>query len=101
MRHVGALVLGLVLAQAGVALASCESVGSQVDCRWPGVAMRFGTQTDPTAQTQSSALRMQGFAGPMRLGREVPQRGTLTLSVQSFSDDARACQRYGNETYCY
>lgn len=101
MRHFGALLLGLVLAQAGSAAANCKSVGSQVDCRWPGVAMRVGTQTDPTARTQGSALRMQGFAGPATLGREVPARGTLTMSVQSFSGDARACQRYGNETYCY
>jgi len=101
MRHFGALVLGLVLAQAGSALASCEPVGSQVDCRWAGIAMRFGTQTDPTARAQGSAVRMQGFAGPMRLGREVPARGTLTMTLQSFSGDARACERFGNETYCY
>jgi hypothetical protein len=101
MRYFNALVLGLVFAQAGSALANCEPVGSQVDCRWPGVAMRFGTQTDPTARTQGTALRMQGFAGPMALGREIPARGTLTLSVQSFSNDARGCERLGNETYCH
>ena len=101
MRHFGALVFGLVLAQAGLALADCQQVGSQVDCRWTGVAMRVGTQTDPTARTQSSALRMQGFAGPTTVGREAPAPGTFTMSVQSFSGDAHACQRYGNETYCY
>ena len=101
MRNIGALVLGLLLANAGAALANCERVGSQMDCRWPGVAMRMGTQTDPTARESGAALRMQGFAGPLIMGREVPSRGTLTMSLQSFSDDARACECYGNEVYCY
>ncbi len=101
MRYIGALVLGLVLAHAGAARADCERVGSQMDCRWPGIAMRMGTQTDPTARQSGTALRMQGFAGPIIMGREVPSRGTATFSLQSFSDDARACERYGNETYCY
>lgn len=101
MSHFGALVIGLALLLPGSALATCEPVGSQVDCRWPGIALRLGTQTDPTAGEAGSALRMQGFAGPLVMGREVPARGTLTISVQSFSDDPGSCQRYGNETYCY
>lgn len=101
MRHFGALVLSLVVANAGAALAACERVGSQLDCRWPGVAMRMGTQTDPTARQSGTALRMQGFAGPVIMGHEVPSRDTLAVSLQSFSNDARACERFGNETYCY
>lgn len=101
MSHLGALALGASLFLSGSALAACVGVGSQLDCRWPGIAMRIGTQTDPVARESGSALRMQGFAGPATLGRPLPSRDTLAVSVQSFSDDPHACRRFGNETYCY
>ena len=50
MSHLGVLALGASLFLSGSALGACLSVGSQLDCRWPGIAMRLGTQTDPTAQ---------------------------------------------------
>jgi hypothetical protein len=101
MPHLTALALAASLMLSGSALAACVGVGSQLDCRWPGIAMRLGTQTDPQAREAGTALRMQGFAGPATLERPIPARDTLTLSVQSFSDDPHACKRYGNETYCY
>ncbi len=101
MSHVGALALGASLLLSGSALAACVSVGSQLDCRWPGVAMRLGTQTDPHAREAGVALRTQGFAGPATVGRPIPARDTLVISVQSFSNDPHACKRVGNETYCY
>jgi hypothetical protein len=101
MARISALVVGFFLLLAGPALATCASVGSQLDCRWPGIAMRIGTQIDPTASQAGSVLRMQGFAGPVIMGREAPARDTLAISLQSFSDDRRACNRFGNETYCH
>src|SRR5262249_24416948 len=101
MSHLGAFVLGTSLLLSGSALAACVGVGSQLDCRWPGLAMRLGTQTDPAAQESSSVVRMQGFAGPARLGRPRPARDTVVISVQSFSGDPHACNRWGNETYCH
>jgi hypothetical protein len=101
MSHLGAFVLGTSLLLSGSALAACIGVGSQLDCRWPGLAMRIGTQTDPAARDWGSAVRMEGFAGPARIGRPLPSRDTLVISVQSFSDDPNACKRFGNETYCH
>jgi hypothetical protein len=101
MSRLAAVVFGTSLLLSGSALAACVSVGSQLDCRWPGVAMRLGTQTDPHARETGFALRTQGFAGPATLGRPLPTRDTLVISVQSFSDDPHACKRFGNETYCY
>ena len=101
MSHLGSIALGISLLLSGSALATCVSVGSQLDCRWPGVAVRFGTQTDPAARQAGYAQRMQGFAGPARLGRPIPARDTVVFSVQSFSDDPHSCKRVGNETYCY
>jgi hypothetical protein len=101
MSHLGALALGASLLLSGSALGACVSVGSQLDCRWPGVAMRLGTQTDPQAREAGVALRTQGFAGPVTLGRPLPARNTLVISVQSFSNDPHTCKRIGNETYCY
>ena len=101
MLHLGALALGASLLLSGSALAACVSVGSQLDCRWPGIAMRLGTQTDPTAQQSGSALRMQGFAGPANISRPQPARDTMAISIQSFSNDPHACHRFGNESYCY
>ena len=101
MLHFGAFVLGSTLLLAGPALAACVSVGSQLDCRWPGVAMRLGTQTDPEAQDAGPGVRMLGFAGPARVGRPLPSRGTMVVTMQNFTDDRRACTRLGNETYCH
>jgi hypothetical protein len=101
MVRLSALVMGIVLLLSGSALATCATVGSQLDCRWPGIAMRIGTQIDPTAGDAGPVLRMQGFAGPVIVGRQAPARDTLAISVQSFSDDRRACHRFGNETYCH
>jgi hypothetical protein len=101
MSRLAAVVFVAGLLVSGSALAACVSVGSQLDCRWPGVAMRLGTQTDPHADAAGPALRTQGFAGPVRLGRPLPARDTLVISVQSFSNDPHACHRFGNETYCY
>ena len=101
MSRLVAVVLGTSLLLSGPALAACVSVGSQLDCRWSGVAMRLGTQTDPHAVEAGSALRTQGFAGPVTVGRPLPARDTLVISVQSFSNDPHACNRFGNETYCY
>ena len=101
MSRLAAVVLGTSFLLSGSAFAACVSVGSQLDCRWPGIAMRLGTQTDPHAQEAGPALRTQGFAGPVTLGRPLPARDTLVISVQSFSDDPHACNRFGNETYCY
>jgi hypothetical protein len=101
MSRLAIVVFGAGLLVSGSALAACVSVGSQLDCRWPGVAMRLGTQTDPHAQEAGPALRTQGFAGPVTLSRPLPARDTLVISVQSFSDDPHACHRFGNETYCY
>lgn len=101
MSYRGAAALGFVVLLSGPALAACVSVGSQLDCRWPGIALRVGTQTDAAAREAGPALRMQGFAGPARIGRAVPSRDTLAISVQSFSNDPRACARFGNETYCH
>jgi hypothetical protein len=101
MLRLAAVVFGTGLLLSGSALAACVSVGSQVDCRWTGVAMRLGTQTDPHASETGFALRTQGFAGPATLGRPLPARNTLVISVQSFSDDPHACKTFGNETYCY
>jgi hypothetical protein len=101
MSRLAIVVFGAGLLVSGSALAACVSVGSQLDCRWPGVAMRLGTQTDPHAQEAGPALRTQGFTGPVTLSRPLPARDTLVISVQSFSDDPHACHRFGNETYCY
>ncbi len=101
MSHLGALALAASLFLSGSALAACVGVGSQVDCRWPGLAVRFGTQTDPQAREAGTALRTQGFAGPATISRPQPSRDTLAASIQSFSDDPHACHRFGNETYCY
>jgi hypothetical protein len=101
MSRLAVVVLGAGLLLSGSALAACVSVGSQLDCRWPGIAMRLGTQTDPHADTAGSALRTEGFAGPVKLGRPLPARDTLVFSVQSFSNDPHACHTFGNETYCY
>jgi hypothetical protein len=101
MSRIGALALAASLLAPGPALAACLTVGSQVDCRWPGLALRLGTQTDPVAREAPYALRAQGFAGPAVAGRPVPSRDTVVFSVQSFSDDPHSCTRYGNETYCY
>lgn len=101
MSHLGPLVLGASLILSGSALAACVGVGSQLDCRWPGLAIRLGTQTDPVAREAGTALRMQGFAGPARLDRSIPSRDTLVISVQSTSGDPHSCKRTGNETYCY
>ena len=101
MSYLGAFALGATLLLSSSALAACVSVGSQLDCRWPGVAMRFGTQTDPQAREAGVALRTEGFAGPLRLGRPLPSRDTLVISIQSFSNDPHTCKRIGNETYCY
>ena len=101
MSHLGVLALGASLFLSGSALGACLSVGSQLDCRWPGIAMRLGTQTDPTAQQSGSALRMQGFAGPVTVSRPQPARDTVAISIQSYSNDPNACHRFGNETYCH
>ena len=101
MSYLGAFALGATLLLSSSALATCVSVGSQLDCRWPGIAVRFGTQTDPQARQAGLALRTQGFAGPMAFGHPQPARDTIAFSVQSFSNDPRACKRIGNETYCY
>jgi hypothetical protein len=102
MSRLVAVVFGTsLLLLSGPVLAACVSVGSQLDCRWPGVAMRLGTQTDPHAVEAGPALRTQGFAGPVTLGRPLPPRDTLVISVQSFSDDPHSCRLIGNETYCY
>src|SRR5262249_45877131 len=87
MSRLAAVVFGAALLVSGSALAACVSVGSQLDCRWPGIAMRLGTQTDPHAQDSGLALRTEGFAGPVTLGRPLPARDTLVFSVQSFSND--------------
>jgi hypothetical protein len=101
MLHLGMLALAASLLLPGSVFAACVGVGSQLDCRWPGVAMRFGTQTDPQARAASTGLRMQGFAGPATVGRPLPSRDTLMIGIQSFSDDPHSCRRFGNETYCY
>src|SRR5262245_10618420 len=102
MSHFGALALvATLLLPSGSALAACVSVGSQLDCRWPGIAMRLGTQTDPAAREAGLVTRMQGFAGPARVGRPLPSRDTLVISVQSFTNDPHACTRLGNEIYCH
>ena len=101
MLHLSAFALAATLVLSGSALAACVSVGSQLDCRWPGIAMRLGTQTDPEARQAGESLRMQGFAGPPRVGRPLPSRDTLVLGIQSFSNDPHACYRLGNETYCH
>ncbi len=101
MSYLGALALGASLMLSGSALAACVGVGSQLDCRWPGIAVRLGTQTDAQAREAGTALRLQGFAGPATVGRPLPARDTLAISVQSFSGDPHACRRFGNETYCH
>ena len=101
MSYLSAFALGATLLVSGSAFAACVSVGSQLDCRWPGIAMQLGTQTDPQAREAGVALRTQGFAGPVGFGRPLPSRDTLVFSLQSFSNDPHSCKRLGNETYCY
>src|SRR5262249_50672251 len=101
MSRLVAVVLGTSLLLSGPALAACVSVGSQLDCRWSGVAMPRGTPSDARAGEAGCALRTAGFAGPVAVGRPLPAPDTLVISVQSFSDDPHSCRLIGNETYCY
>ena len=101
MSHLGALTLGASLLLSGSALGACVSVGSQLDCRWPGLALQLGTQTNPQAREAVGTVRTHGFAGPVTLGQPPPPSNTLVIGVQNFSNDPHACKRIGNETYCY
>lgn len=99
MARILALALGLATLLSGPA-AACSRMGSQVSCRWPGVSLTLGTQTEPGRSTSGPSRYPHGFAGPVNLARPSPP-GTLALSLQNFSNDPRACGRLGNETYCW
>lgn len=101
MARILAFALGITVLSSGSAFAACARVGSQVDCHWPGLSVTLGTQTRPGASTSALHSHAHGFAGPVDMRRTTPPPGTLTLSLQSFSNDPHSCKRLGNETYCW
>jgi hypothetical protein len=101
MKRTFALAIGCMILLSGPAFAACIRAGSQVDCRWPGVLLRLGTQSEANARASGLGPHAQGFAGPATLGREAPVTGTLVMNVQRYGDDPRSCTRLGNETYCW
>jgi hypothetical protein len=79
---------------------ACRWFGTQLECDFGGSQVLLGTQ-GVAEPTYARALRPQSLlqGSDVLDARAVPER-PLRLDLQNVGADPRACQKWGNETYC-